>query len=150
MVVQHNGAAGVVGHSDAYVALLGDDGKVYRWSLISVDGLVLDYLELSPNQSESYLPGLDLRFGSQWIRVSIGVQADLGGDLIPTLMIGEGEPWEDDQGEDGPPPVKPPRPAKTRQPFIVLDQLYCSSLPGLDQVNCRKLPVLDQVICGKS
>lgn len=81
------------GTSDAYVALTGSDGNIYRWSLetLSVDN-VQHLIQLSPDQSESALAGLDLLFGSEWLRVKVELQ-ETGVGLTPNLIIVDGEPW---------------------------------------------------------
>src|ERR1041385_7091103 len=65
-------ATGESGTSDAYVALLGDDELVYRWSLATRDdGSVENLVVLSPDQDEESSAGLDIRLDSTWYRVSV-------------------------------------------------------------------------------
>lgn len=63
--------APVVLATDPYVALLGSDGFIYRWSLAIVDGLVQHNIALSPDQGESSVSGVDILLGSDWWNVFV-------------------------------------------------------------------------------
>lgn len=84
--------------NDDYVAVMcADDGQVYRWSLesMTVDGLlyVNHLVTLSPDQSETSLPGVDILLGSTWYRVKVSLQEDVSGVLVPSLIVDPGSPW---------------------------------------------------------
>lgn len=84
---------GAVSTYDAYVALVGSDGLIYRWSLETIGPQNVQHLiDLSTNQSEPALVGLDLLLGSQWFRVKVELQATTGSP-IPNLIVVDGSAW---------------------------------------------------------
>lgn len=97
VVPEADNQSGALGTSDPYAAIKGSDGNIYRWSLETITSGPLVFVEslvqLSPNQSEPSLPGVDLLFGSEWLRVKVELQYDAFGNLIPNLIVVEGQPW---------------------------------------------------------
>lgn len=96
VIPEADNTTGSAQSSDAHVALLGDDEQVYRWSLRTnaEDPTIIEHdVRLSPNQAESYLPGVDLQFSESWLRVSVELQLDGDGNPVPTLVVGPGTPF---------------------------------------------------------
>lgn len=103
VIPEADNTTGAAQSSDTYVALLGDDEQVYRWSLRNneEDSTIIEHdLKLSPDQAESYLPGVDLQFGESWLRVSVELQLDGDGNQVPTLVVGPGTPFVEVVTED--------------------------------------------------
>lgn len=96
VIPEADSETGDTGTSDPYVALVGSDDQVYRWSLetITQDGetFINHLIELSSDQNEPALVGLDLLFGSEWLRVKVELQ-ETGDGLTPNLIVVNGEPW---------------------------------------------------------
>lgn len=99
IVPEGDAESGGSSSGDAYVALLGDDAQVYRWSLNDPEESVVTHrIALSVDQAESAVAGLDLRLGSAWLRVTVELKPDGDGNSVPVLVTVAGTPWSEAAG----------------------------------------------------
>jgi len=102
VIPEADSTTGASGTSDEYVALIGSDDQIYRWSIETLvqtnpeteedETFVNHLITLSQDQGEPAIQGLDLLFDGDWLRVEVEIQETETGDLVPNLIVGEGEP----------------------------------------------------------